>query len=166
MDRPDICSFCGQPGQARCRRCSRTYCAKHGAEFCAACSNPGSSLPSQRYVRAALWAFPVCVILGLWFLLGTPRLPGEQGAKRASAEATAGARSRVQPAAPTATPTPGPTATSVPTGLDYTVKEGDTLALIADASGVTVAAIMQLNPSIDPAALQIGQVLHMPARSP
>ena len=46
----------------------------------------------------------------------------------------------------------------------YTVKEGDTLASIAAASGVTIAAIVQLNPSISPENLQVGQVLHMPAR--
>lgn len=43
----------------------------------------------------------------------------------------------------------------------YTIQSGDTLASIATKSGTTVAKLMQLNPGIDPAALQVGQTIRV-----
>jgi LysM repeat protein len=39
----------------------------------------------------------------------------------------------------------------------YTVRSGDTLGLIASRFGVSVAQIEQLNPNLNPNALQVGQ---------
>jgi LysM domain len=162
MDGQDTCSFCGQQAERRCRRCSRSYCAEHGSAFCTACSDPVSTLPSGRYFQVAVVALPVCLILGLWFLFGSPTLPGERPARQATAAPTPTARTAS--AVPTRTP-PSATAAAA-AATDYTVKPGDTLDLIATANGVTIPAILQLNPAIDPSSLQIGQILHMPARSP
>ena len=43
----------------------------------------------------------------------------------------------------------------------YTIKSGDTLAAIAAANGTTVAALVHLNPGIDPQALRVGQKIRV-----
>jgi LysM repeat protein len=43
----------------------------------------------------------------------------------------------------------------------YTIVQGDTLAAIAAKTGTTVAALIKLNPGIDPAALRIGQKIRV-----
>lgn len=42
-------------------------------------------------------------------------------------------------------------------GRFYRVQEGDTLESIAEDHGTTVEALLELNPGIDPVALNIGQ---------
>ena len=76
---------------------------------------------------------------------------------------------------PTPTPVPTPTATPVPTPspvvtpaptpppqTTYTVVAGDTLALIADRFGTTVAALQAANGIGDPNTINVGQVLIIP----
>jgi LysM repeat protein len=58
------------------------------------------------------------------------------------------------------TPTPVPS----PTPRTYTVREGDTFGSIAAKFGVTVDALIQANPEVDPNALPIGTVLVIPVR--
>lgn len=76
-------------------------------------------------------------------------------------------------ATPIVTPTPLPTATPAPTPppapaptppppTTYTVVDGDTLALIAQRFGTTVAAIQSANGIGDPDEIVIGQVLVIP----
>jgi LysM repeat protein len=43
----------------------------------------------------------------------------------------------------------------------YVVKAGDTLSVIAARTGVSLDAIQQLNPGVDPQALQAGQRLKL-----
>jgi LysM repeat protein len=43
----------------------------------------------------------------------------------------------------------------------YTIKSGDTLAAIAAANGTTVAALVHLNPGVDPQALRVGQTIRV-----
>jgi LysM repeat protein len=43
----------------------------------------------------------------------------------------------------------------------YVVKAGDTLTVIADKTGVSLDEIQQLNPDVDPNALQTGQRLKL-----
>jgi LysM repeat protein len=43
----------------------------------------------------------------------------------------------------------------------YVVKAGDTLTVIADNTGVSLDEIQQLNPDVDPNALQTGQRLKL-----
>ena len=51
---------------------------------------------------------------------------------------------------------------SSPTGAkSYTVQAGDTLFAISQKTGVSVATLEQLNPSINPSALQVGQTLKL-----
>ena len=48
-------------------------------------------------------------------------------------------------------------------GGDYKIKKGDTLAKIAKANGVSVKAISEANPNLDPSKLKIGQAVVIPA---
>jgi LysM repeat protein len=41
----------------------------------------------------------------------------------------------------------------------YTVESGDTFESIATKTGTTVARLKQLNPSVDPNALQVGETI-------
>ena len=45
----------------------------------------------------------------------------------------------------------------------YTVREGDTLASIAEKLGVTLEALRTANPDVDPSALRVGDVINVPA---
>ena len=47
------------------------------------------------------------------------------------------------------------------TGSTYTVKTGDTLAGIADKTGVPVDRLQELNPELDPQALVSGQKIKL-----
>ena len=62
-------------------------------------------------------------------------------------------------------PTPSPVVTPAPTPAPqttYVVVAGDTLALIADRFGTTVAALQAANGIDDPNTINIGQVLVIP----
>ena len=72
---------------------------------------------------------------------------------------------------PSATPTvtPPPTATPTPTRvvkpgapLSYTIRPGDTVAAIASRYGTTIAAVLALNPGLNPSRLQVGTVIQVP----
>lgn len=80
--------------------------------------------------------------------------------------------------APTPTPTPSPTATPAPSAVPlpsplplpsptpgpllYTVQEGDTLARIAAAYGVSLEELIAANGLSDPNLIHVGQVLVIP----
>jgi len=124
--------------------------------------DPGAGVPSGRLFRVVLTGFGLCVVAGIWLLVASPRLPGEAagGASRAQTSATPpGGPDRGSSTAPSATPAASGTAASA---RSYTVQPGDTLASIANAIGVSPASIIQLNPTIDPNNLQIGQTLRLP----
>ena len=62
----------------------------------------------------------------------------------------------VEPPAP-------PPAPPAPAVGEYTVVKGDTFSGIAKKSGVTVKAIKEANPGVDPTKLKVGQKLVLPA---
>ena len=74
---------------------------------------------------------------------------------------------RIPPnASPTPTPTPEPTPTPTPapaTVIVHRIEADDTLWGLALRYGTSVSAIMELNPGLDPAGLQIGDVVRVPA---
>ena len=57
----------------------------------------------------------------------------------------------------TTTPTPEPTTQQV-----YTVKSGDTLVDIARRKNLSVPALLDANPAIDPNLIRVGQKLNLP----
>ena len=65
--------------------------------------------------------------------------------------------------APTAAPTAAQVAASAPAGLStYTVQRGDTLFSIGRKYNVTTAAIIAVNPTINPNRIFAGQVINLP----
>ena len=53
-----------------------------------------------------------------------------------------------------------------PAGTEYTVASGDKLSTIAKRFNVTVTALREANPGVEPTKLQIGKTLHIPAPTP
>ena len=66
------------------------------------------------------------------------------------------------PAAPEVA-APAPATAPAPAAQDYTVVKGDTFSIIARKFGVTIKAIEDANPGVQPTKMQIGQKLHIPA---
>jgi LysM repeat protein len=60
-------------------------------------------------------------------------------------------------------PAPEPVAAPEPTGAEYVVIKGDTLARIAKKNGVSLRALEAANPSVQPTKLKVGQKLSLPA---
>ncbi|MGC3958913.1 MAG: LysM peptidoglycan-binding domain-containing protein [Verrucomicrobiota bacterium] len=73
-------------------------------------------------------------------------------------------------AQPPTTVTPPETVTPTPTAVtpeasmtEYTVQKGDTFSTIAPKFHISVKALQTANPTVDPAKLQIGKKLNIPA---
>lgn len=129
-----------------------------GSLFLAACTRPGSSsgtgtpggVSSPRALASPSPSHPV---------LTSPTVAATTVATTAPppiAPTTA-------PPPPAAPPTPTPAAGTVP-GQKYVVVEGDTIELIAEMFGVTVAELIQANQLENPDLLLIGQELIIPGR--
>lgn len=56
-------------------------------------------------------------------------------------------------------------ATATPATITYEIQPGDTLLGLALARGIELSALLALNPGVRPEALQIGQVITVPANS-
>ena len=50
---------------------------------------------------------------------------------------------------------------TTPQRRTYTVKSGDTLALISERTGITVEELQELNPDIDPNSLTVGEKIKL-----
>ena len=61
-------------------------------------------------------------------------------------------------------PVPLPTPTCPSGTLPYTIQAGDTFFAIAQRYGVTVEALLRANPTVNPNALYIGQLICIPVR--
>lgn len=125
--------------------------------------------------------FVLVVGLVIWVLLASTLLDSLRGGQHASilttvtATATATATSAAAEPSPTAlaepssTPTPAPTlVAATPTGTvvaqqTYRVAPGDNLTKIAKTFGITIEALQEANHITDPASLQAGQTLVIPA---
>ena len=73
-------------------------------------------------------------------------------------------------ASPTGSGTPEPgVLTPAPDGsgaMQYTIKKGDTLGKVAASFGISVDALLQANPGIQPRYLGIGQKMNIPGVNP
>lgn len=67
------------------------------------------------------------------------------------------------PPATTAVEPPATTPPPAASAQEYTVQKGDTYSTIAPKFGVTVKALQTANPTVDPAKLQIGKKIVIPA---
>ncbi len=163
MSEPAGCRFCDAPATAVCSRCDQPYCSVHGGALCDRCSDPDRAVPSRTGLLTVLTMLAVGAVAGLVLLVHPVRLPGEHRAAPAGAGAAA-QRGQSQPA-PSATVSGAASVTPTPAEQRYTIKAGDTLAVIATRFGTTVEKIRAANPGIDDAALQIGQEIVIPGGS-
>ncbi len=51
-------------------------------------------------------------------------------------------------------------------GTSYTIRRGDSFYLIAQRYGIPLASLLAANPGVDPARLQVGQVICVPSPTP
>jgi LysM repeat protein len=65
----------------------------------------------------------------------------------------------MQPPAITSAPTPAPSTES----REYSIASGDTLGALAHKNGVSVKAILDANPGVNPRKLKVGQKIQIPA---
>ena len=99
---------------------------------------------------AAPAAFLLALTIGV--LLLRAALGDEAAPARAAAAATPARQSPPRPAARSAT-----TAAAAAEARFHVIRAGDTLGAVADRYETSVEALAELNPGIDPTALQVGQ---------
>jgi LysM repeat protein len=58
---------------------------------------------------------------------------------------------------------PAPITTTTPNPSDYVIVKGDTFSTVAKKFHVSVKALLDANPSVEPTKLKIGQSIHVPA---
>ena len=148
---------------------------------------PERATPSAWAYRGSIAALVLGSFLALFLVLRPPESASQAepvrpaGAADATEEPTATPEPTdtpepvATPTQPPPTPQPTPVATPEPTpaseptptsepaaAIEYEIVAGDTLSDIAVTFDVTVEAILELNPGLDPAALQIGQTILVP----
>jgi LysM repeat protein len=87
----------------------------------------------------------------------------EQIIKSAKALAGRGAKPSGGSAAVASDGSASTAATSTTAGGSYTIESGDNFAKIAEQSGVSLQALLDANPGVDPRRLQIGQSIVLPS---
>ena len=149
---------------------------------------PERAAPSAWAYRGSIAALVLGSFLALFLVLRPPESESRAEPVRPVATATPAAQPTAtpEPSTPTPRPTPAPT-TPVPTtpeptpvatpeptpepeptappgstAYEYEVVAGDTLLGIALELDVTLDSILDLNPGLDPDALQIGQKILVP----
>ena len=106
--------------------------------------------------RLARLAAPAAFLLAVTIAVLLARAALEPAEPAREATTTAASRPAAPPPPPAATTSRTQPASTA--GQEYYVIEaGDTLGTVADAYGTTVGALVELNPGIDPTALQVGQ---------
>jgi len=90
--------------------------------------------------------------------------PMDSNAQVAPTETNPPAGTTAAPPMPPQPPQTAETGTAPSTigGTEYTIAKGDTFSSIASHYHVTVSAIKEANPGVDPTKLQIGKKLHIP----
>src|SRR6266436_275436 len=80
----------------------------------------------------------------------------------------ANVETNLQPATAVSPVPPGVPETAAPPGggTEYTIAKGDTFSTIASHFHVSVKAITDANPGVDPTKLQIGKKIHIPPPAP
>ena len=113
--------------------------------------------PRQWLVRfAAPAAFLLAVTVAVLIVQSALR-SDDPVARRTTPRATAPARTGpARPVRTTPTTTAATTRPRAPAEF-YAIKDGDTLATVANLYDTSVAKLLELNPGVDPVALTIGQ---------
>jgi len=96
---------------------------------------------------------------------GNPTTPPPDNSSNSFAAAPSNAVP-TPPPVPVTPPPPVPAPAEPTAGSEYVVAQGDSLAKIAKAQGVTLKALEAANPGVDPKKLKITQKLVIPAKAP
>ncbi|MGK2878056.1 MAG: LysM peptidoglycan-binding domain-containing protein [Solirubrobacterales bacterium] len=116
--------------------------------------NSGSGSPQRpRNVQAGNGARLIAPIALIVFAIACFAVLSSQGS---GSSASTSEKAAATEAAATAA-----AAKSGPTRSTYTVKVGDSFAIIAEKQGIEITTLQELNPDIDPRALQPGQKLKL-----
>lgn len=89
-----------------------------------------------------------------------PPVEGSNAAPETATSQTPGAAPTTETAPP---PAPEPAPAPAPTESEYVIVRGDTLGKIAKANGITLRALEDANPGVQPTRLHVGQKLVLPA---
>ena len=114
-------------------------------------------IDAQRFVLPGLLAI---LVLGAFLIIVTSG-GGEEPARALEASPTPTTTSKAKPASTPRRTTTTPVAAPAPSGRFVKVQPGDTPTSIADRSGISTQKLLDLNPSVDPDALQPGQNLKL-----
>ena len=109
-------------------------------------------------MAAARFAAPAAFLLAatIAILLIRSVIASDAPAESSSPAATAHAATK-----PKATSTRSPTTAPTTPRESYAIKAGDTLGTVANLYHTTVETLVELNPGIDPTALQVGQEIRV-----
>ncbi len=116
----------------------------------------------------ARWLGPLALVAALAAVLaivtastGTEE-PGSRSTSRSQEQGAGGSERRERPGEDTGRTSTGAGGTeTAPKRKTYRVKPGDTLAGIAEETGVPIEEIERLNPDIDSSSLSIGQEIRL-----
>ena len=101
---------------------------------------------------------------------GTAQTPTNTVAQPTFEPTTQAVAEATSPAPTQPIPTPAPLSNPLPppagAATDYKIVKGDTLGTIATHHKVTLKALMDANPGVDPLKLQLGATIHIPAPAP
>ena len=112
--------------------------------------------------RPSRWLAPLALLAAVGAVLlvissSTSDSDGDDG----STDATQQERREVRDDDSSSETRTGTGTTTGPRRKTYTVRPGDTLALIAERTGVTVEELLELNPDIDPNSLTVGEKIKL-----
>ncbi len=161
------CYLCGRPAIGECQRCGNPYCAAHGDGLCSRCLAPSGGLASPVLYKSALVVLILAIASGGWFVYKWPwpLFRDKQSLATGPIEARPAPTIMASEPTPIQTPTATPEAAAM-ASIQHVVEQGDNLGYIAAKYDTTVEAIAALNGLSEPYALQIGQVLLIPATTP
>ena len=113
----------------------------------------------------ARWMAPLALLaafLAVALIVSGNTGGGSEEGTRSSAETSPKTGTTAKKAGSTGKSSTTPKTTTTSSGSrSYTVKSGDTFGTIAEATGLTVAELQELNPDVDPQALTVGERLRL-----
>lgn len=112
----------------------------------------------ERLVLPALLAL---LVLGAFLVLVTSGGTEESLAPLPAATTTATTAATTTPAPATGSSATPPRPVTAPSGRFVKVQQGDTMESIATAAAISVDRLAELNPSVDPDSLRVGQTLKL-----
>ena len=118
----------------------------------------------MRSSRPSRWLAPLALLAALAAVLAVVAASTRDGADTEGETRTASSQERGEAregAGRTGGTTTGTRTSTGPKRRTYTVRPGDTLAIIAERTGVSVEELQELNPDVDPNSLTVGEKIKL-----